>query len=925
MARVIKELSNKISRMELEQAKDDSFPKKDFKRNPNPPNQQRQIQNEDKKIQAPLKNENFIGANDFQDFRDSDNDVTNFGDDYTQPYLTREDYEKSLNTPRLSNKGEEGDHTDLCESQLETEMIMVEFQPKYNLRSKSKPTSTTQPKKILQRGQSYGPTPEETLLPNNKTKVVSTQESEVKKVETQAQGTEPVNKVTSSTKTMSDKAVQTNKLERKDSKVSTKETDKVSGAFSFENEINKIKIPIPLAELAKNLIYRKQISKAMGVSEQESQSDVLNLEDDKPNITFGPHFEGAKDTIAPFYITLTMYDQLLHNCMLDSRASHNVMPKIIMDKLGLQITIPYGDLYSFDSRRVKCMGMIKDLVVTLVQVPVKSILMDVVIADILPKYGLLLSRSWGAKLGGSLQLDMTFSTIPVFSGQFTRLYRETRLAYTMGDLQNPNNFPIYIADEDLGNCILSFDDGLDGCPKENNIEREDSSYMTEDLCNTGVWKMYFDGASSSEGPGAGVLLVAPGGKFVVSFSYRLQWDIDYTNNVCEYEVLVLGLEAAKKLNINNLEVYGDAELIVKQINRQYLAKHTRLRTYINCPWDLMENFFSSINVHFIPRVENLHADALEKAASTFSPPTTFKLNYHIEIRYKPSIPDNIRHWKVFEDDEQIKKFLVAMGEFSETHADQENQNDLMWIMQEGEDPKTFREKVADHRMLVLKSNQILKGLIPLERLFDQNDVPVKSTLQPQPKEVEDCDIGTEKESRLVKISKFLPPEVKVKYKDLLRQYKYVFAWSYDELRTYDTSIIDHKIPLKPGVKPFRQKLRQINPILLPVIEKEVKKLLDAKIIVPLRYSDWVANLVLVRKKSGEIRLCVDFRNLNKSSLKKNYPLPKMDRMSMIDGFSGYNQIAMNEQDREKIAFTTPWGTFMYDKMPFGLMNVGATF
>ena len=123
--------------------------------------------------------------------------------------------------------------------------------------------------------------------------------------------------------------------------------------------------------------------------------------------------------------------------------------------------------------------------------------------------------------------------------------------------------------------------------------------------------------------------------------------------------------------------------------------------------------------------------------------------------------------------------------------------------------------------------------------------------------------------------------------------------------------------------------------MLPVIEKEVKKLLDVKIIVPLRYSDWVANLVPVRKKNGEIRLCVDFRNLNRSSLKDNYPLPKMDhvlervvganQMFMIDGFSRYNQIAMNKQDREKTAFTMPWGTFMYDKMPFGLMNVGATF
>jgi hypothetical protein len=130
--------------------------------------------------------------------------------------------------------------------------------------------------------------------------------------------------------------------------------------------------------------------------------------------------------------------------------------------------------------------------------------------------------------------------------------------------------------------------------------------------------------------------------------------------------------------------------------------------------------------------------------------------------------------------------------------------------------------------------------------------------------------------------------------------------------------------LKPGIKPFRKKLRQINPILLPVIEREVKKILDANIIVPLRYSEWVANLVPVRKKNGEIRLCMDFRNLNRSSLKDNYLLPKMDhvlekvvrdnRMSMIDGFSGYNQIAVHEDDKEKTVFTTPWGTFMYDKM-----------
>jgi hypothetical protein len=163
----------------------------------------------------------------------------------------------------------------------------------------------------------------------------------------------------------------------------------------------------------------------------------------------------------------------------------------------------------------------------------------------------------------------------------------------------------------------------------------------------------------------------------------------------------------------------------------------------------------------------------------------------------------------------------------------------------------------------------------------------------------------------------------------------VFAWTYEDLRTYDTSVIEHKIPLKEEANPFRQKLRQINPMLLPIMEREVKKLLDAQIIVPLRYSEWVANLVPVRKKNGEIRLCVDFRNLNRSSKKDNYPLPKMEhilqrvtgasRISMIDGFLGYNQISVLPEDREKTTFTTPWGTFMYAKMPFGLMNTGETF
>jgi hypothetical protein len=163
----------------------------------------------------------------------------------------------------------------------------------------------------------------------------------------------------------------------------------------------------------------------------------------------------------------------------------------------------------------------------------------------------------------------------------------------------------------------------------------------------------------------------------------------------------------------------------------------------------------------------------------------------------------------------------------------------------------------------------------------------------------------------------------------------VFAWIYEDLKVYDTKVIQHVIPIKDGHKPCKKKLRRIIPLLFPLIEKEVRKLFDAKIIVFLIFSKWVPNLVPIGKKSGKIRLSVDFWNLNRVSLKDNYPLPKMDyilqkvvgsqNISILDGLSRYNQIMMHPDDQEKTTFTTPWGTFMYTKMPFGLINVRETF
>jgi hypothetical protein len=184
--------------------------------------------------------------------------------------------------------------------------------------------------------------------------------------------------------------------------------------FILEGELAKVKIPIPLSELMNKDVYRSQVIKALTIEPDigtkaltiglENHLDIVNLTDDQPELMFGPEVDVQDDTgeVAPFYISLNIHDLILHNDMLDSGASHNLMPKAVMEKLGLEVTRPYKDLHSFESNKVRCIGLIKDLCITLVQIPAKRMVMDVVVACIPPKYGMLLSRYWGDNMRGAM-------------------------------------------------------------------------------------------------------------------------------------------------------------------------------------------------------------------------------------------------------------------------------------------------------------------------------------------------------------------------------------------------------------------------------------------------------------------------------------------------------------------------------------------
>ena len=151
----------------------------------------------------------------------------------------------------------------------------------------------------------------------------------------------------------------------------------------------------------------------------------------------------------------------------------------------------------------------------------------------------------------------------------------------------------------------------------------------------------------------------------------------------------------------------------------------------------------------------------------------------------------------------------------------------------------------------------------------------------------------------------------------------------------DPAIITHRLNVSPSFKPIKQKRRILAPERQKAINEEVGKLLQEGAIREVKYLEWLANVVLVKKENGKWRLCIDFTDINQACPKDSFPLPRIDLivnataghelLTFMDAFSGYNQISMGPDHQEKISFITGQGTYCYRVMPFGLKNAGATY
>ena len=163
----------------------------------------------------------------------------------------------------------------------------------------------------------------------------------------------------------------------------------------------------------------------------------------------------------------------------------------------------------------------------------------------------------------------------------------------------------------------------------------------------------------------------------------------------------------------------------------------------------------------------------------------------------------------------------------------------------------------------------------------------------------------------------------------------VFAWNTYEAPGVDPEFICHHLNVNPSIVPKKQPPRRPSKEHTEAVKEEVTKLKQARAIKEVFYSEWLANTVVVKKKSGKWRVCVDFTDLNKACPKDPFPMPKINqlvdatvghpRMSFLDAFQDYHQIPLALDDQEKTNFITPIGNYHYKVKPFGLKNAGSTY
>jgi hypothetical protein len=208
-------------------------------------------------------------------------------------------------------------------------------------------------------------------------------------------------------------------------------------------------------------------------------------------------------------------------------------------------------------------------------------------------------------------------------------------------------------------------------------------------------------------------------------------------------------------------------------------------------------------------------------------------------------------------------------------------------------------------------------IVELGRVKEALERELAVSQRVRPTELEELNIGTAEDPRYMLIAKELDTEFKEQLTHVLWTYKDVFAWSYEDMKGLNLEFYHHKINLAKDAIPVQQWRYCLNPNYAATVKEEIDKLLRVGFIRPVKWATWLSPIVVVLKKNGKLRVCVDYRKENVATITDAFPLPFTDGVldkvaghkmySFLDGFSGCNQIWMAEEDQEKTAFITEWG------------------
>jgi ribonuclease HI len=408
-----------------------------------------------------------------------------------------------------------------------------------------------------------------------------------------------------------------------------------SSKYNILNQLANIKADATLIDMVvipKQHMHLKQLMEGKA-------SVVANLSKEANEEDYSINKAGVDNFIylvkkKPFYISVKIMDKIAHYCLIDGGSGSSVVSKIIMEELGLSCTNENARIMlSYNSIQQTTIGDIKDVTLVLgAHSEIRTTLNIQVIDMPVSNYSIILGRYWQALTGGYLSLDETHLSIPR-NGNNIIVLREGRISPYIESV--PQSSVNYI-EEDLGVYSIFVEE--DNIPLEK-IDLDDH-----------IWRMHFDGSCSSEGNGAGIILVSPMGKNH-NLSYRLEFSC--SNNGVEFEALLLGIENALNLGCGHLSFFGNYDLVVNLIRKTCSPSDKLMEQYSQTVWALVSNLLS-FNITHIKRELNSIVDRLV----VFVASPTQQLLPHwpdcaFQYLHRPYIAGNEEFWKAIPNDESI--------------------------------------------------------------------------------------------------------------------------------------------------------------------------------------------------------------------------------------------------------------------------------